>query len=82
LIADSDTADRADDMLHGLADRYAQDRLRAARTRGDFAGIAATIAEDRYSAGSEASRVTTYILLMYGTEAAVNFADDIEHHEG
>lgn len=44
--------------------------------------VAANIAEDRYSAGSTAAKVTISILLKHGLKAAQNFAADLEHHEG
>lgn len=52
-----------------------------ASTRSLRGRIAANIAEDRYGAGSTASKCTIAILLRDGVEAAIDFANDLEHHE-
>ena len=80
-----DEADQAvlDDLIDNM-NNVAGDRSIAERatTRHDFAGIAMRIADDRYTAGSTAATITIICLLKFGTQAAINFAKDLDHHEG
>jgi hypothetical protein len=76
-----DAIEYADRLIDDIGDSYDRKRLRDAKSRIDLAMIAASIAQDRYSAGSIAAVVTIYILLTRGLEAAKHFADDLEHHE-
>lgn len=71
------TAEELIDNMNSL-DRQ---EMRKAATRHDRARIASNIAQDRYSAGSTAARCTIAILLRDGVEAAIDFANDLEHHE-
>jgi hypothetical protein len=71
----------ADDLIDKIYDSCIRGDLRSGKTRRDFAGIASTIALDRYNGGSLGARAALAIMLMHGVEAAVAFADDLEHHE-
>lgn len=68
----------ADDLADELHDRT---DVRAAKSRHDFARLAANISEDRYSAGSQAALVTLICYLRFGYAAAYNFTKDLQHHE-
>lgn len=72
----------ADTVMDDVGDSMIRDMMRKATTRRDFAGVAMNIAEDRYSAGSTAARCAIAILIRHGITAAVDFAKDLEHHEG
>lgn len=62
--------------------RHDRGDIYRATSRYDFARFASMIAEDRYSGGSTAAQLAVAIMLKFGLEAAVNFAKDIQHHEG
>lgn len=67
-----------DNMGRGHQVRF---EFRNRSTRRDYAYYAMQVAEDRYSAGSDAARATIVILLKHGVQAAIDFMKDIAHHE-
>ncbi len=50
--------------------------------RRAFAGLAARISDDRYSGGSNGAISAIIIMHKHGVKAAIDFAKDLQHHEG
>jgi hypothetical protein len=76
-----ENGDACENILEDVKDREMRKVLDKATDRKGFAYAAMNIPQDRYSAGSNAARVAIYIMLKCGTEAALNFVKDLEHHE-
>jgi hypothetical protein len=72
----------ADDLIDKIYDSFIRSKIREGKTRGDFSAVAASISQDRYNGGSLGARAALAIMLMHGIQAATDFADDLEHHEG
>ena len=73
--------DRAERLLDDMSDRFLRGLVAEAKDRLGFARVAAAISQDRYGAGSTAARVAIYVMLVYGYQMAVDFMDDLGHHE-
>jgi hypothetical protein len=78
----SDEQIDVDDLIDKIYDDSVRQKLRSGKERGDFARAAATISQDRYNGGSLGARAALAIMLSHGIQAAADFADDLEHHEG
>ena len=73
--------DKAERLLDGMSDRFLRSLVSEAKDRLGFARVAAAISEDRYGAGSAAAGVAIYIMLVHGSQMAVDFMDALGHHE-
>ena len=73
--------DKAEQLLDNLNDQFLQGLVADAKDSSGFTRVAANIAQDRYSAGSSAARITIYIMLVHGYQMAVDFMNDLDHNE-
>lgn len=68
-------------LIEDHLDDFLCERLREGSSRAAFAIVAMNIAEDRYSAGTQAAAAVLYIREKHGDELAAKFIADLEHHQ-
>lgn len=87
LIEEAADEDKGElDLIQKVIDNKIDDRdtrklFDGEYDRRKFGRAAMQITEDRYSAGSTAAEVTIAIAGRFGVQAAINFAEDLSHHE-
>jgi hypothetical protein len=82
ILQSEEATEKAESILDDMPRfGFIRDLMIKAKTRSEFGGVAANIAEDRYSAGSSAAQCCIVIMLRHGVDAALDFAKDLGYHE-